>query len=103
MRRLLLLFAVYVTLDVANPLMPGAVRFEEGAIRAVQADRPSRPLLPVVPAVRTGQPLRPAAPLAEVTPATPSFARPIPAAPSRLVRRVGPSRRDAPPPPAEDH
>ena len=38
-----LLLLVYVTLDFANPLMPGAVRFDGGAVRVVHADRAHAP------------------------------------------------------------
>jgi hypothetical protein len=37
--RMSLLLLVYLTLDFANPLMPGAVQFEEGSVQVVQADR----------------------------------------------------------------
>lgn len=37
--RLALLLLVYVTLDFANPLMPGAVRFDRGSVDVVQGDR----------------------------------------------------------------
>lgn len=38
-RRLALLLLLYVSLDVANPLMPGAVQFVDGSVEVVQADR----------------------------------------------------------------
>lgn len=37
--RLALLVLLYVALDFANPLMPGAVRLVEGCVEAVQAER----------------------------------------------------------------
>jgi len=37
--RLALFLLVYVSLDVANPLMPGAVQFVHGSVEVVQADR----------------------------------------------------------------
>lgn len=37
--RLALLLLLYVSLDFTNPLMPGAVRFVEGAVDTVSADR----------------------------------------------------------------
>lgn len=46
--RLALLLLVYVTLDFANPLMPGAVRFDGGSVDAVHADR-GRPATPASP------------------------------------------------------
>jgi hypothetical protein len=47
-RRLALFLFVYVTLDFANPLMPGAVRLDGGSVDAVHAER-ARPLAPSVP------------------------------------------------------
>jgi hypothetical protein len=38
-RRVSFLVLAYVTLDFANPLMPGAVSFDRGAVEIVQADR----------------------------------------------------------------
>ncbi len=49
MRRLPLLLLLYVTLDFANPLMPGAVRFEAGAVEVVQADRTARAAAAAMP------------------------------------------------------
>jgi hypothetical protein len=37
--RVSLLLLVYVTLDFANPLMPGAVSFDRGSVEVVQGDR----------------------------------------------------------------
>jgi len=45
-RRLTLLLIVYVTLDFANPLMPGAVRFDAGGVGIVAAHGTVRPDLP---------------------------------------------------------
>src|SRR5262245_59253547 len=44
------LLLLYVSLDFANPLMPGAVRFEAGSIEVVQADRTARAARAVPPA-----------------------------------------------------
>jgi hypothetical protein len=49
-RRIPLLVLLYMTLDFANPLMPGAVRFEAGAVESVQADRVTRVAVVVMPA-----------------------------------------------------
>ena len=38
-RRFSLLLLLYVSLDVANPLMPGAVQFVDGSVEVIQADR----------------------------------------------------------------
>lgn len=47
-RRLTLLLLVYISLDFANPLMPGAVQFDGGgAVDVVQADR-ARPQLATI-------------------------------------------------------
>jgi hypothetical protein len=37
--RVSLLLLVYITLDFANPLMPGAVSFDRGTVEVVQGDR----------------------------------------------------------------
>jgi hypothetical protein len=37
--RVSILVLVYVTLDFANPLMPGAVSFDRGSVEIVQGDR----------------------------------------------------------------
>jgi hypothetical protein len=37
--RVSLLLLLYVTLDFANPLMPGAVSFDRGSVEVVQGDR----------------------------------------------------------------
>jgi hypothetical protein len=37
--RVSLLLLVYITLDFANPLMPGAVSFDRGSVEVVNADR----------------------------------------------------------------
>jgi hypothetical protein len=37
--RVSLLLLVYITLDFANPLMPGAVSFDGGTVEVVQGDR----------------------------------------------------------------
>ena len=50
MRRLPLLVLLYVVLDFANPLMPGAVSFERGAVESVPADRVARSPAAVMPA-----------------------------------------------------
>lgn len=49
-RRFSLLLLLYVSLDVANPLMPGAVQFVDGSVEMVQADR-ARPENIVAPAL----------------------------------------------------
>lgn len=100
----LILLAVYVTLDVANPLMPGAVQFEAGAVQSVQAACPARPRLPAVPAIRSVESLR----IAAVLPAVPAVrsapVRPVPPPGARAMRRrVAPSALDAPPSLSEDH
>jgi hypothetical protein len=52
--RVSLLVLVYVTLDFANPLMPGAVSFDRGSVDVVQGDR-ARPAA-VVPVCITPTP-----------------------------------------------
>jgi hypothetical protein len=53
-RRLVFLLLLYVTLDFANPLMPGAVRFDGGGIETVHADR-VRPVVPFASVVATSE------------------------------------------------
>lgn len=48
-RRFVLLLLLYVSLDFANPLMPGAVQFIDGSFSVVNADR-VRPETPSVDA-----------------------------------------------------
>jgi hypothetical protein len=103
-RHLLLLLLIYVTLDFANPLMPGAVRFEAGSIEVVQADR-------------TARAARPAAAPTRLVAVSPTWSvqmdarldrpAPSPALASILVlrnaRRAPPQRFTRPPSPSEDH
>jgi hypothetical protein len=101
-RRLLLLLLLYVTLDFANPLMPGAVRFESGSVQVVQADRTARAAASGMPALAT---LRTEQVLAHDGEASVRPV-PVPVAPrsaSRDVRRVEARQSDGPPSPAEDH
>jgi hypothetical protein len=46
-RLLALLLLVYLTLDVGNPFMPGAVQFVDGHLEVVDAGRPARSDLPM--------------------------------------------------------
>jgi hypothetical protein len=98
-RRLLLLLLLYVTLDFANPLMPGAVRFEGGSIEVVQADRVGTQ--PVSTLARL--------PIMCLRPSDSAVARPTHVPPVlrhralRLLRRPGPERLDAPASPTEGH
>jgi hypothetical protein len=101
--RLPLLVLVYVTLDFANPLMPGAVRFEAGAVESVQADRVARSAIAVAPdpaALRTDGLLPPDAVLRPPLPA-PAMSHPA----RRETRRVSAPRSDPSPSPspAEEH
>jgi hypothetical protein len=104
-RHLAALLLLYVTLDFANPLMPGAVRFEAGSIETIQAARtaaaprseaaparldatfPNGSLAPPVATLDRRVSLRPAA-------STLAF---------RAVRRPPPQRFEAPRPLSEDH
>lgn len=100
-RRVPLLVLLYVTLDFANPLMPGAVRFEAGAVESVQADRVARApvaVMPALAALRTEDRLPPGAVLRPPSPA-PVISRPA----RRDIRRVASPRYDRSPTPAEDH
>ncbi len=105
MRRFPLLLLLYVTLDFANPLMPGAVSFEAGSIQVVQGDRTARAARPAVAPARlvTVFPSRGVVPAA----ATLACPAPLPLRPSsralRAVRRAPPQRFPAAPSPSEDH
>lgn len=46
-RLLALLLLVYLTLDLGNPFMPGAVQFIDGHLEVVDAGRPARSDLPL--------------------------------------------------------
>ena len=105
MRRLPLLLLLYVTLDFANPLMPGAVSFEAGSIEVVQGDRTARAARPA--AAPAG--LVTEFPIWGVVPMDATLARPasLPLRPSsralRAVRRAPPQHFSAAPSPSEDH
>lgn len=97
---LLLLFA-YVCLDIANPLMPGAVQLVHGTIQVVEADR-----------ARVGGHAPIPAPLPVVMPVAPSVRGPSPLGRRRPVRTRLRGRGPHPkrprasadhPPSAEDH
>jgi hypothetical protein len=99
-RRVPLLVLLYVTLDFANPLMPGAVRFEAGTVESVQADRVTRLSAAVMPA--------PAAPRTEDLLPRDEVLLPLPAPAiphqaRRGVRRVAAPSSDPSPSPTEDH
>ena len=67
-RALVLSLLVYLSLDLANPLMPGAVTFVDGSLRIVDAGRPVAVDLPA-PAVSLE---------ACQSPVAPAPARPLP-------------------------
>ena len=77
-----LLLLTYLVLDIANPMMPGAVQFVDGSIQVVQADR-ARPDadLPILAVPVRGRMI--------VTPDRSLT-------PMRLLRRVFPVRRRVP-------
>ena len=100
-RRLALLLLLYVSFDLANPLMPGAVQFVDGSVEEVQADR-ARPEGLAAPALLVQLPAlgRPQV----VVQASPR-SRPI-----TVDRRQAPlpvqhpsDASSAPPSPSEDH
>ncbi|HEX2500851.1 MAG TPA: hypothetical protein VHO73_05295 [Methylomirabilota bacterium] len=104
-RQLSALLLLYVTLDFANPLMPGAVRFEAGSIEVVQADRTARAARSAAAPAR----LPVASPIWTRNPGDVTLARPVPAplsAPALAlpaVRRAPPQHFAAPTSPSEDH
>jgi hypothetical protein len=97
-RRLALLLFVYVSLEFANPFMPGAVTFEGGAIEAakVERHRPAAATAAAAPSpARSGPVLAPGRPL-------------HPARPGAVRRWILPSARHEmpsldPAPLADDH
>ncbi|MGH7359619.1 MAG: hypothetical protein ACREJR_12460 [Candidatus Rokuibacteriota bacterium] len=101
-RRVPLLLLVYVTLDFANPLMPGAVRFEGGSIEVVPASRAARTEAVIVTPPAT-LPTAPAARKEAARAWRTSLPPAVPARALRVVRRP-PLERSAPSPsPTEDH
>lgn len=62
LRSLLLPVLLYVGLDFAAPLIPGAISFEEGVFRAVQGDR-SRADSTFAPCLAASERFRPASPV----------------------------------------
>jgi hypothetical protein len=52
-RLLALLLLVYLTLDLGNPFMPGAVQFVDGHLEVVDVGRPARSDLPIPAGVDT--------------------------------------------------
>jgi hypothetical protein len=98
------LVLLYVTLDFANPLMPGAVSFEAGSIEVVQGDRTARTARPAALAAR----LVTVFPGWSVVPIDATLGRPaqFPWRPStgapRAARRM-PQHFPAAPSPSEDH
>lgn len=101
-RRLALLLVVYLTLDFANPLMPGAVRFEGGSVEAVRADR-ARPVTPAVPVSLHPSPEPVIDRVAHVR--AHDRPSPIPEPPRHAVTRIrrAPAASADPPAVSEDH
>jgi hypothetical protein len=104
-RQLFLLVLGYVTLDFANPLMPGAVTFAAGSVEVVQADRTARMARPAAVPARLPAALPTwTATLWDATPTrTAPASTPAPVATGRSARRAPPPSDFAPPPPSEDH
>jgi len=57
-RTLALFLLVYLSLDVANPFMPGAVTFVDGRLEVIDAGRPARTDLPVLNGPSAARPSR---------------------------------------------
>jgi hypothetical protein len=87
-RALVLSLLVYLSLDLANPLMPGAVTFVDGSLRVVDAGRPVAVDLPA-PAVSLEACHWPVAP-------APTRPLPCPTAGARSHRRRVPFPRMRP-------
>jgi hypothetical protein len=101
-RRVPLLVLIYVTLDFANPLMPGAVSFEGGSVEVVPGDRTARVGVSAMPAAVSSD-------TANMTPGERPVVRlaPVPVSsrqqPFRLARRLASEPSEAPAPSPEDH
>jgi hypothetical protein len=101
-RRLPLLVLLYATLDFANPLMPGAVRFEGGTVEVVPGGQSARMDASVTPAPETRSVVALLAADRRVRP-TPMGAMST-RSPRRMARCVMPPRRsDRPSRTTEDH
>ena len=104
-RHVPLLLLLYVTLDFANPLMPGAVRFEAGSIEVVPGDRAARAASPAVAPARLGA----VHPTWRVVSSDATLDRRGPALPAaatlvrRTARRTPQPRLSGRRPPSEDH
>ncbi|HSE03035.1 MAG TPA: hypothetical protein VLK35_02680 [Methylomirabilota bacterium] len=99
-RTLALSLLVYVTLDLANPFMPGAVTFVDGRLEMLDAGRPAGIDLPL--------PDGPAAVRPSTVEVTPDGPAPPPAPDGARPRRWTPARRalatgPEPASPADDH
>jgi hypothetical protein len=106
MRRFLLLLLLYVAADFANPLMPGAVRFDAGEINVVQGDRSVRPVRPESDPARLVAVLPAGRVLLEATPLDRSAPRPLLVSlllALRTVRRTPARHFVAQPSPSGDH
>jgi hypothetical protein len=101
-RRVPLLVLIYVTLDFANPLMPGAVSFEGGSVEVVPGDRTARvgvSAMPTTVSTDTTSMTPGARPVVRLAPVlVPSRQRLL-----RLARRLAPEPSRAPAPSPEDH
>jgi hypothetical protein len=86
-RRFALLLFLYVSLEFANPFMPGAVTFEGGSMEAARAERHRPAACPPLAASPEG-------PVPTVLPKAPSPPTRISAAPRRPIPTV---HHDAPP------
>jgi hypothetical protein len=98
----LLLLLAYVCLDIANPLMPGAVQLVHGTIHVVEADRARADGDASIPPLGLLAACLPALPVLAPGP----LARSRPAGRARRGRPPHPKRpraRSSLPPPAEDH
>ncbi len=95
-RRLVLLLVIYVGLDFANPMMPGAVNFDPGdSVEAIHAERGRLPESPVATAPD------PAAGPVEPPPMADTVGmRPIVAVPRATPILAGPPPHAAPPEPS---
>jgi hypothetical protein len=98
-RPLALALLVYLTLDVANPFMPGALTFADGHLQVIDAGRPAGIDLPVLNAPGAAAPAPEALP-----PARPAVHAPAGAHRHRWIpaRCLCPAAPDAAPA-SDDH
>jgi hypothetical protein len=98
-RVLAIVLAVYVGLDLANPLMPGAVRFVEGELQTVEGGRQRGDTVPAAAVVAAVHERLVADPPRDVARSVPTARRPSWQPPPRRPARI----QSTPPSASDDH